>query len=340
MGWGYRILKYLYSYLTNRKQRVRVGSSFSDWFAIILGVPQGSILGPILFNIFINDLLSLNLESEICNFADDNTLYACDNSIDSVVSKMNLDVSRVLNWFRSNEMVVNPDKFQVIFLGIKDSMNLLIDNNNIPITDTVKLLGVIIDKKLTFVLHITDICRRANNKVKALLRIRKYLDLPKVELLCNSFIISCFNYCPLIWMFCNKSAYKMITSTHRRALTAVQMDFSKSYDELLVQSKAEPVHLKNLRLLMIEVYKSVNRLNPEYMWELFVDKDFSYSLRLGTSLTLPSSKIASTNDLVFRACLAWNKLPKALKHSSSLEEFKSGINGISSIYCNCKLCAS
>ena len=75
-------------------------------------------------------------------------------------------------------------------------------------------------------------------------------------------------------MFCNKSVYKMITSTHRRALTAVQMDFSKSYDELLVQSKAEPVHLKNLRLFMIEVYKSENRLNPEFMWELFVDKDF------------------------------------------------------------------
>ena len=267
-------------------------------------------------------------------------MYACDNSIDSVVSKLNSDVPLVLNWFRSNEIVVNPDKFQVIFLGIKDSMNLLIDNNNIPSTDTVKLLGVIIDKKLTFVPHITDICRRAINKAKALLRISKYLDLPKAESLCNSFIISCFNYCPLIWMFCNKSAYKMITSTYRRTLTAVQMDFSKSYDELLIQNKAEPVHLKNLRLLMIEVYKSVNRLNPEFMWELFVDKGFSYSLRLGISLTLLSSKIANTNDLVFRACLVWNKLPKALKHAPSLEEFKSAINGISSIYCNCKLCAS
>ena len=132
----------------------------------------------------------------------------------------------------------------------------------------------------------------------------------------------------------------MITSTHPSALTAVQMDFSKSYDELLFQSKAEPVHLKKLRLLRIEVYKSVNRLNPEFMREVFVDKGFPYSLLFGTSLTLSSSKIARTNDFVFRACLAWKKLPKALKHAYSHEEFKTGINGISSIYCNCKLCTS
>ena len=202
-----------------------------------------------------------------------------------------------------------------------------------------KLLGVIIDKKLEFNPYITDICRKANNKVRALLRIRRYLDLPKAELLCNSYIISCFNYCPLIWMFYNKTANKMIVSTHRRALSAVQMSFSQSYEELLASNKSESIHKKNLRLLVIEVYKCVSRLNPEFMWDYFLNKDINYSLRLGISLFLPPKKTTSTNDLVFRACQAWNKLPKTIKLASSLEKFKSGIKDIDSIYCMCKLCA-
>ena len=150
-------LRFLYSYLSNRSQRVRISSSVSGWLAILLGVPQGSILGPILFNIFINDLLFSNLESDICNFADDNTLYTCDSSIDNVLLGLNSDIPRVMDWFRSNEMVVNPDKFQVMFLGIENSRTILIDNHTITSSETVKLLGITIDRKLTFQPHITDV---------------------------------------------------------------------------------------------------------------------------------------------------------------------------------------
>ena len=107
-------------------------------------------------------------------------------------------------------------------------------------------------------------------------------------------------------------ANSAITTTHRRALCAVQMDFSKSYEELLVVSDSDSIHMKNLCLLMMEVYKCIHRLNPEFMWNVFKNKDFSFSPRLGKLLTLPAKKISGTNDLVFRACLAWNNLPSAL----------------------------
>ena len=87
-GVEYCSLQFLYSYLTNRKQRVRVGSSLSEWLLIVLGVPQGSILGPILFNIFINDLLMFIDESKICNFADDNTLSEFDHCTQNLVTKL------------------------------------------------------------------------------------------------------------------------------------------------------------------------------------------------------------------------------------------------------------
>ena len=85
-GFDRNSLKLILSYLTNRKQRVKTGSFFSEWLEILLGVPQGSILGPISFNIFINDLFMFIKETEICNFADDNTIYACDKNIKSVIT--------------------------------------------------------------------------------------------------------------------------------------------------------------------------------------------------------------------------------------------------------------
>ena len=127
-GLGYRSLRFLLSYLSNRKMRVRVGSTISYWLNILLGVPQGSILGPTLFNIFINDLFYLNLECQICNFADDNTLYSCGSTIEDVLQKLHRDIPSLINWFRKNEMVVNPEKFQVMFLGCKteESLKLMV----------------------------------------------------------------------------------------------------------------------------------------------------------------------------------------------------------------------
>ena len=105
------------SYLSDRKHRVRIGSSVSEFLTILLGVPQGSVPGPILFNIFVNDLLLAVNEASICNFADDNTLYVCDQDITNVLRRLKKDLDVVVNWFSSNGMVANPEKLKVIFRG-------------------------------------------------------------------------------------------------------------------------------------------------------------------------------------------------------------------------------
>ena len=115
-------LRLIQNYLSQRQQRVNVGSSFSERLEIILGIPQGSILGSILFNVFINDLLLFIKKIYIYNFADDTTLYACRKQLDTISFKLEIETDRAMKWLKDNEMVANPSKFQLMFLSIYNNI--------------------------------------------------------------------------------------------------------------------------------------------------------------------------------------------------------------------------
>ena len=125
-------LRLVQNYLPQRQQRVKVNSSLSEWFEIILGVPQGSIVGPILFNnIFINDLLLFIKEIDICNFADDTILYVCGQKSDTISNKLERETNTAMQRLKNNEMVANPSKFLSKYKNIEknikssDTMNYL-----------------------------------------------------------------------------------------------------------------------------------------------------------------------------------------------------------------------
>ena len=144
-------LKLILNYIkSHRKQRNKIRSSFSSWFDIYIGVPQGSILGPLLFNIFINDLFLNVIKSEVCNFADDNTLYSFDKKLDTIFSNLKYDLENVLSWFQANSLKANPSKFQFMILGDKQNTSFVLNINGKKINNSkeIELLGIVIDNQL------------------------------------------------------------------------------------------------------------------------------------------------------------------------------------------------
>ena len=148
-------LRLLLDYLTRRKQRTKIGSSFSSWCDINTVVPQGSILGPLLFNIFINDLFFSIKKSEVCNFADDNTLFSGDQNLDLVFFNLSSDLSNVIDRFKINSLKAYPGKFQFMVLGANknDCLNLNVAGKFIPSSSEVKLLEITIDYELKLKKH-------------------------------------------------------------------------------------------------------------------------------------------------------------------------------------------
>ena len=116
-GVDYDSLRLTTSYRLNQHQRIKLDSVFSSWLQTIIGVLQGSILGPLLFNIFLNDLLLPHLRSNVCNFADDNTLYCCGKTTENVIENLISDLKVVLKWFGNKQMMANRKKFQYMLLG-------------------------------------------------------------------------------------------------------------------------------------------------------------------------------------------------------------------------------
>ena len=228
-----------------------------------------------------------------------------------------------------------------MILGDKSHHKHILNINSVKVeaSDDILLLGIIIDKKLTFKQHIQNLCRKAQYKLHALRRIRNLLIIEKAKILGNAFIDSQFNYAPLLWMFCRKTLYSKMEKIHHKTLKIIY-ESNDTYDNLLLQSSMVSVHQGHLRFLMTEIYKTISQLNPEFMWSYFKHKDMSYNLRKGPILGLPKthSFYVGTNAVHFRGSVIWNNLPAVVKSSDSLFELKNKIKNIADIHCRCLIC--
>ena len=331
------------SYLSNRKQQVKIGSVTSDWDTIHKGVPQGSILGPLLFNVFINDIFLFVDKCTLYNYADDNTLSYIHHDFDTLVNVLERESGLLIDWFKVNRMQANPEKFQALAVGKRTFSKtpvFTIDSVLVPCEESVKLLGIEIDYQLNFDAHIKSICRKASQQLNVLKRIGRYLSKLNKLTIFHSFILSNFNFCPLAWYFCSKRNSQKLEKIQERSLRFIYNDKESTYEQLMMKAQVSSLEVKRMRNMAIETFNILYGLSPACLNDLVSFKESNYNFRYKNILNIPKVRTTAfgKNSVRYAAAILWNRLPEHIRSMSNFNQFKNVILMWNGKDCGCQMC--
>ena len=279
------------------------------------------------------------MNAHVCNFADDTTLTACSVSIKDLLHELEDNALSAIVWFENNYMQLNQSKCHFLTCGTPEHLWVRVGDERIWESQNEKLLGVTVDKQLSFDLHLKTLCKKTNQKVSALARIVPFLPFHKRHLIMKTFIESQFSYCPLVWMYCSRTMNTKINRIHERALRLVYQDYASTFEELLMQDNSLCFHHRNIHQVAIEMYKVKNDLSPQFMKDIF--NEIVRETRSGTTFSRPNVKSVKKGDRSLRnfGPIVWNTmLPDDLKNCKSLDSFKNSIKSWKPDNCPCELC--
>ena len=202
--------KWFASYLSNRKQLVSINGYKSNLADVKCGVPQGSILGPLLFLIFINDLHSAIKYSDVHHFADDTNLLNFNSCVKSINKQVNYDLKNLSNWLKANKISLNVGKTElVLFTSSKKQLDcdlkIKLNGKRLYETDSVKYLGIQINKRLTWKQHINHVSLKLNKANAMLSKLRHVLDIKTLRSVYYAIFESHLCYASLVWAQNNNS---------------------------------------------------------------------------------------------------------------------------------------
>ena len=220
-GFSVPALRLIHDYLSNRKQRTNINNSYSTSMEFVFGVPQGSILGPLLFNIFLADLFFIVNSTDVVSYAKDNTPYATANDLDNLIASLEEPSKSLFTWFDNNFMKSYLDKCHPL-VSSNEKVTIKIGSHGIANTKHEKLSSVHLNSELSFDYHISEIWKKASRKVCARARVTSAMCLSKKRTLMNVSFNSQFNYCPLIWMCHSRKNNIKINRLHERCLRTIQ----------------------------------------------------------------------------------------------------------------------
>ena len=330
-------LQWFTSYLESRQQTIDSGQGMSIRSLIRSGVPQGSILGPILFLLFINDLPLLLKHCQADFFADDATAHTSNQDIETINTELQSDFSIAVSWSKQNKLPINYDKTTYMILGSKKrvqdehQLDLRADNRTIDKVSTQRLLGIFIDDHLSWTTHIDHLCSTLSSKISLLRQISAYVPQDIQKLYYQSYIVPLLDYGCNTWGTTSSANIERLSKLQKRAARIIlKADFmtpSKLMFETLGWLSVPKRLLYNKAIL---TYKALNNLTPTYISNLLTPLSEKHSRSLRSSenglLCIPRSRSALYDrSFSHSASKLWNSLPQDIRTKSSLNAFKTCI---------------
>ena len=321
------------SYLSNRFQYVKIGSSSSDLAPITHGVPQGSILGPLLFLIFINDIHNSTNFFKFNLFADDSTLSVAFNKTDLpiITDVINNNLSFVYDWLTCNKITLNVNKTNYMILSYKNCIELpqpcVVGGSVVEATRCVKFLGVFIDHNLTFNKHVNHIAGKISKTHGVLFRVRDFLSTNILNLLYHSLVQPYLIYCIEAWFGTTQTNIHRLFVLQKKTIRTIY--FLPYNDHTSLHFKANNMlRLDDLHRFRVCIYlfKTLNsNFDSDLLSDLFSYSQLhSYSTRAASKLVIPKfNRTKSQFHISYTGVKFWNSLPDNIVTCNSFPLFKS-----------------
>ena len=265
------LLKWFKSYLSDRIQRVVIGGSKSEWIRIEAGVPQGSILGPLLFLIYIDDIID-NIHSEILLFADDTSLLKTLTHPDTI-THVNADLETLRQWAAAWLVNFNPTKTQYMIFTKKHNKihydTLLIGNTPLQQVSSHKQLGITFSDTMTWDNHIDDICKKAGKRIDLIKRLPECITpLTRLQIYI-SYVRPLLEYGSVLFDDCSQTLSDKLENIQRQAAISITRAYHHTcHLNLLNEIGLEPLHIRRKKAKLHLFYKMKNNLTPQYLTNL------------------------------------------------------------------------
>ena len=325
IGVGGPFLEIIKNFLSSRSQSVRIDGFCGDADGVVSGVPQGSVLGPLLFIIFTSSMWDV-VNNELIAYADDATLFASvdrQTSRSDVVASLNGDMERIVQWCDTWGMKLNPRKTQYIIFSRsrnRDPLPLRVGDVNLSEQDSIEILGIVLDKKLTFEKHIRSICSALNRKIGILRKSYKVFQCQKILRNCfYSFLLPCFEHCSPVWGSAAGTHLGLLDRTLNRIKTLIP--------ELNINLQ----HRRNVASMCMFFKIVGNPYHPAHslLPPPFVSARFTRACLERNSKAFVVRRCKTTqfqNCFINRCVKLWNKLPDSVVTLTDLQRFKVGVN--------------
>ena len=327
MGIQGNTLRWLENYLLNRKQRTICNNILSQEGNVICGVPQGSILGPLLFLVYINDISNIFENAKFQLYADDTVIYCSGKSMENIIENLQTNMNRFANWCRVNKLTINTKKTKVMCFGSRHnvkkaiSIELKVNDQLIQNVPTYKYLGINLDQTLNFNYHLKNVVNTISRKLYIFSKIRRFLNVKTSIILYKTMILPFFDYGDVVYMFSNSNILHKLDRMHLRGLKiSLKADHKMSDNVIFNDCKISNlcnrrhVHLRNFMF------------NKRHQCAILSDDMDRICTRSNSGpkflVTKPNCE-AFKRSICYSGAVDWNSLNPDLRNLDNISIFKN-----------------